>query len=65
MSDRPLDVNEGGEGDVLFEIKIDSGLIEPFEWVEEDKPYREFLVPARLLNNRARVRVLMKGPKTR
>src|SRR5437660_9450920 len=52
VSNRPLDSNEGAEGDVLLEIRIPESEVTPFEWVEEGKPYREFLVPARILNDK-------------
>jgi len=52
VSNRPLDSNEGAEGDVLLEIRIPESAVIPFEWVEEGKPYREFLVPARILNDK-------------
>lgn len=50
VSDRPLE--EGGkEFDALLGIRIARGLIEPWEWVEDGKDdYREFLVPAAVLN---------------
>jgi len=51
VSERPLDSSEGAEGDVLLEIRIPESEVTRFEWVEEGKPYREFLVPARILND--------------
>jgi hypothetical protein len=48
ISDVPLDENEGA--DTLLVVEIGADLIEEFEWVEEGKPYREFLVPASVLN---------------
>ena len=33
-----------------FEVRIESALVEEHEWVEERKPYREFLTPARIIN---------------
>lgn len=56
LSDRPLDINEGIEGDVLLVVDIAAELVTPYEWVEEGKPYREFLVPAPVLNAHGRVR---------
>jgi len=53
ISNRPLDSNEGAEGDTLLEIRIPESEVTPFEWPEEEKPYREFLVPARVLNKKA------------
>jgi hypothetical protein len=55
VSSVPLDANEGACGDVLFEITL--GLpeteIADYEWVEEGKPYREWLMPAAMINTRA------------
>ena len=53
ISNEPLDMNEGASGDVLLVVEIDPALIEAYEWVEERKPYREFLVPAEVLNSDA------------
>ena len=50
FSAQPLDSNEGVMGDTLLEIHMDDGIVEPYEWVEEGKPYREFLVPAVIAN---------------
>jgi hypothetical protein len=59
VSAEPLDENEGACGDVLLAIV---GLCEedvaPFEWIEEGKGDREFLVPAALLNERGIVGVV-------
>jgi hypothetical protein len=55
VSDLPLDQNEGAWGDVLLEITLNvpESAIADYEWVEEGKPYREWLVPAALINERA------------
>lgn len=52
LSDEPLDCNEGAEGDTVLEITLASteAAIQEFEWVEEGKTYREWLVPAATLN---------------
>lgn len=57
LADRPLDGNEGAAGDVLLaiEIALPDRVIAEFEWVEEGKPYREFLIPAALINTNATV----------
>ncbi|MGC1997634.1 MAG: hypothetical protein WA704_27475 [Pseudolabrys sp.] len=54
VSDRPLDNSEGASG----EIDIAEDLLTAFEWVEESKPYREWLVPAAVLNDAGTVRLL-------
>jgi len=48
LSDVPLDVNEGADGDILLCVTLacDGERIQNFEWVEVGKPYREWLVPA-------------------
>src|SRR5262245_23965343 len=53
ISDRPLDNSEGASGETLLQIEIAEDIIAAYEWVEEGKPYREWLVPARVLNERA------------
>jgi len=50
VADSPLDINEGANGDRLLSIDIPELVIADFEWIEEMKPYREWLVPAELLN---------------
>jgi len=50
LSDRPLDDNEGADGDVLFCLAIPEDVVKGYEWIEEGKPYREFLVPAMIVN---------------
>jgi hypothetical protein len=57
LSDRPLDSNEGAAGTVTFEIELDETAIQEFEWIEEGKTYREWLVPAAIVNNGTRVRL--------
>jgi hypothetical protein len=50
FSDRPLDSNEGAFRDTLICVRVDEREIERFEWIEEGKPYREWLIPARIVN---------------
>jgi hypothetical protein len=59
VSAEPLSPNEGAYGDVLLEIvELCEEDVAPFEWIEEGKGYREFLVPAALLNERGIVGVV-------
>lgn len=58
LSDVPLDINEGADGDTLLAVKLTTTRADLYEWIEKGKPYREFLCPASVLNRRARVRVL-------
>jgi hypothetical protein len=51
LSDRPLDANEGASGDTILRIAVADEIdIGEFEWIEEGKPHREWLIPASLLN---------------
>ena len=50
LSNVPLDENEGAWGDTLLSLDIPESVIAEYEWVEEGKPYREFLVPADTVN---------------
>jgi hypothetical protein len=54
VSDRPLDVNEGARGDILLRVTVRLGKrdLRKYEWVEEGKPYREWQLPAALINAR-------------
>jgi len=56
VSDRPLDNSEGASGEVLLQIEISDQVIAAYEWAEEGKPYREWLVPAAALNSSGRVK---------
>jgi hypothetical protein len=58
LSDVPLDCNAGAKGDVLLRVEMPMrGLKKRYEWIEDGKPYREWLVPAELLNRQAKVSV--------
>jgi hypothetical protein len=58
VSNVPLDENEGAFGDTLLvvDLKIPATKLGEYEWVEDGKTYREFLIPASVLN-RARISV--------
>jgi hypothetical protein len=62
ISDNPLDRKEAG--DVLLRIKLDAtdGDLADYEWVEQGESYREWLVPAALLNDRGVVEVCDERP---
>ena len=34
----------------MLDLEIPEEIVAPFEWIEEDKGYREFLVPAEIVN---------------
>jgi hypothetical protein len=46
----PLDLNEGADGDVVLALDIPEDQLLRYEWIEEGKGYREFLIPAKLAN---------------
>jgi hypothetical protein len=51
VSDRPLGINEvGGEGEDILAVDVAEAVVAEYEWIEDCKPYREFLVPAAILN---------------
>jgi hypothetical protein len=50
FSDRPLDINEEAHGGALLSISIPERVIKRYEWSEDRKPYREFLIPAAVVN---------------
>ena len=50
ISDQALDENEGAFGDTLLSIDIPEEVVSEFEWIEEGKGHREFLVPAEIVN---------------
>jgi hypothetical protein len=50
VADFPLDVNDGAIGEHVLALEIPEEQLIEFEWVEEHKGYREFLVPASVLN---------------
>lgn len=37
VSDRPLDLNEGANGDVVLSLEVPDDVLMPWEWVEDDK----------------------------
>jgi len=51
ITDKPFDAAPLSEGITFFAIEIPEEDISDLEWVEEGKPYREWLVPAALLNS--------------
>ena len=58
VSDVPLDSNDGVTGDVLFEINtdFDEATIADYEWIEEGKGCREWLIPAIVLSGHVTLR---------
>ena len=58
LSAVPLDIHEGACGDHVLEVELPDALAIEHEIVEEEKPYREFLVSADVLNRQGRTRLL-------
>lgn len=59
ISDVPLDVNEGAKGEDVFEVVLPDDIdLADYELVEDLKPYREWCIPAELLNTHGKVRLL-------
>jgi hypothetical protein len=59
LSDRDINEDPGAHTAVLLAVEIPAVLLDPFEWIEDGKPYREFLVPASVLNQVGRVTKLL------
>lgn len=55
LSDTILDANEGAWGEIVLAVEIDEQLIVARELPEEGRNYREWHVPAELLNARASI----------
>jgi hypothetical protein len=60
LSNVPLDENEGAFGDILLEVSTDmpESEIAQYEWIEEGKGFREFLIPAAEINSRMKIRIV-------
>jgi hypothetical protein len=61
VADRPLDDNEGADGDVVLVVDIGEASIAEYEVIEEGKPYREWCVPADVLNEHGFVMLQTEG----
>jgi hypothetical protein len=54
-----MDINEGAQGDQVLRVEFPNDVdLGDFELVEEHKPYREWCVPAALINARASVTLM-------
>jgi hypothetical protein len=60
LSDRPLDANEGAKGKTLLKVLFygTEDKLKDYEWIEEDKSYREWLVPASIVNSNSTVQII-------
>jgi hypothetical protein len=50
LSAEPLDVNEGAVGNTVLVLEIPDQIAQQWEW-EQDIGYREFLIPADIVNS--------------
>jgi hypothetical protein len=59
VSNVPLDANEGACGNALMRIELakEEREIGSFEWIEDGKGYREWLMPASLLNEFGKIEI--------
>jgi len=46
-----------GDSVLLVDLALSGKEIAQFEWIEEGKPYREWQIPAKLINENASIRV--------
>jgi hypothetical protein len=59
FADQPVDVNDGAIGDQVIEVTLPDDLdLDWFELVEEGKGYREWCIPATLVNEHGSRRML-------
>ena len=60
LSSIPVDSEHGAEGDALLIVKleIDEHELARWEWAAEGRTYREWLIPANLINRCARVELV-------
>lgn len=59
LGDQIMDISEGAVGDQVLRVEfLDDVDLDDFEVVEEGKPYREWIVPAALINDRATVTLM-------
>jgi hypothetical protein len=59
LGDSPMDINEGAEGDQVLRVQFPDDVdIGEFEVIEEHKPYREWCVPAVLINTHTAVTLM-------
>jgi hypothetical protein len=64
LSSVPLDFNQGASGDVLLQVDTDlrENELAQYEWItKNEKGYREWVVPAALINPRMKVSVVPHG----
>jgi hypothetical protein len=64
LSDRPLDANDGVNGEATLGVSFQCQLreLDCYEWVEEGKSYREWLIPAQVIAEKATTSILEGSP---
>ena len=65
LSSVPLDCNEGADGDTLLAVTLTTARARRYDVVEADKPFSEYLVPARVLNRCGRTRLVSEAEEER
>jgi hypothetical protein len=50
LTDQPQSSGEESWGDVVLMVELPEHVADNFEWTEVEKEYREFLIPAELVN---------------
>ena len=57
LSDKPLSIHEGAGGDDLLKVTLPDDCCDSsyYELVEEGKPYREWCIPAEIINQHGTV----------
>src|SRR5262249_4188805 len=63
VSDVPLDNSEGASGETVLKVEIAEEILTPYEWLEEGKSHREWLVPAAILNKAGQVSRFQEFPR--
>ena len=59
LGDRPMDINDGAKGDKVLRVEVPDDVdLGDFEVIEDGKPYREWCVPAALINAHATVTLM-------
>jgi hypothetical protein len=58
LSAVPLGPEEGANGSQVLEVELPDALAMEHEFPEEGRPFREFLIPADVLNRQGRTRLL-------
>jgi hypothetical protein len=58
VSNIPLDANEGAIGNQLLQVEVPEAVMREYDYSQEGQGFREFLVPASVLNQHGPARLL-------